>query len=90
MELSSGGNTTYVGNTTATDPSFTYTQVDAGVSYNFNVKAQNVVGTSSEYTSIRIIAATVPEVPTNLTRNEDTTDTTQVSLTWTAPEDGGS
>ena len=90
MELNSGGNTTEVGNATATDPSFTYTDVVAGTTYFFKVKAINVVGTSSDYTSIGIIAATVPAIPTALTRDEETTDTTQVSLTWTAPEDGGS
>ena len=44
VELKSGDNITEVGN--VTDTSFTYTDVVAGGTYFFKVKAENLVGTS--------------------------------------------
>ena len=32
----------------------------------------------------------MPAVPTDLTRDDEKTDTTKVSFSWTAPDDGGS
>ena len=39
--------------------------------------------------TLDIIAATVPDAPTNLVRDDSSTDTTQVSFSWTAPGDDG-
>ena len=39
---------------------------------------------------IQIIAATEPSSPSSLTRSDEMTNTTQVSFSWTAPQqDGG-
>ena len=32
----------------------------------------------------------MPAVPTDLTRDDEKTDRTQVTFSWTAPDDGGS
>jgi Fibronectin type III domain len=64
--------------------------VTAGLTYQFKVAARNNVGLSS-YSTISIIAATVPSVPLSAARDDANTDADQVGLTWSVPtSDGGS
>lgn len=79
MEATSGVTTT----------SYTKTGLTAGTTYNFKVQARNVIGVGSFTSAFTIVAATVPNVPTAMTRDEANTSKTQVAFNWTTPSDNG-
>ena len=69
VELDQGDNDfTQVG--IVTDTSFTDHNVTAGTTYEFRVKAQNLVGFSTYSSTFEIVAATVPDAPSGLVRDE--------------------
>ena len=72
-----------------TTTSYTKTGLTAGTTYNFKVKARNVIGFGSLTSAFTIVAAVVPDVPTTLTRDNINTTKTQVAFTWLAPADNG-
>ncbi|MCK9408260.1 MAG: fibronectin type III domain-containing protein [Bacteroidetes bacterium] len=57
-----------------------------GTSYNVQIKAVNAAGDGTASSTTAATPSTVPGVPTNVV---GTSGNTQVSLTWTAPNDGG-
>jgi len=62
-----------------------------GETFQLTVVAINQIGQSTESSIFSVIAATIPDAPTNLTRNQASTSKTQVAFTWTAgPSNGGS
>ena len=63
----------------------------AGNSYSFIVIATNVVGDSSDSSTLAgIVAATVPTVPLNLIRNGLVTPTdTSITISWDVPASNG-
>ena len=81
--------------TNLTETSFEYkTNIWAGATYSFRVRARNSVGFSEYSPVLSIIAATTPKAsPVDLASNHLTTTETTVPLTWEAPsvdKDGGS
>jgi hypothetical protein len=50
--------------------------LSSGTSYNFKVQARNVIGVGSLTSAFTIVAATVPDSPTALSRNNATTSKT--------------
>ncbi|MEK7292633.1 MAG: fibronectin type III domain-containing protein, partial [Actinomycetota bacterium] len=72
---------------TSTTTSATVTGLTNGQAYTFRVAAVNVAGTGNYSTvSASVTPATVPGAPTSVA---GTAGNTQVSLTWTAPNNGG-
>ncbi len=65
----------------------TVTDLTNGQSYSFRVSAINEVGTGTSSLVVDATPATTPDAPTNLSA---TAGNTEVSLSWTAPSDGGS
>jgi titin len=64
---------------------------DAGKSYFFKVSAVNTIGESDLSEGYLVVAATIPDMPTLLTRNEIITTKTTLSFTWSVGvSDGGS
>jgi hypothetical protein len=55
---------------------------DAGKSYYFRVSALNSLGEGELSDPYLVVAATVPDAPILLTRNDDFTSRTVVSFTW--------
>lgn len=55
---------------------------DAGKSYFFKVSAVNALGEGELSEPYLVVAATVPDAPIELTRNDDLTSKTVVSFTW--------
>jgi chitodextrinase len=71
--------------TTLTD---TVTDLSAGTTYHFTVKAENSVGPSPASNTVAVTTtATAPSAPTNL--HETAKTHTSVSLAWTAPSSTG-
>ncbi len=69
----------------------TVTGLVAGTTYNFKVAAINIVGKSIESYVLPILAATIPDPPTALTKDEANSNLIQVAFAWTAPvKNGGS
>jgi titin len=68
---------------------YTKTGLTAGTTYKFKVQARNAAGLGAQSTEFSIIAATVPGLPTAITRDEVNTSKTQVAFTWTAPASNG-
>ena len=69
----------------------TVTGLTPGVTYRFVVQARNVV-TFSEYSAhVDVLAAQIPDAPTDLSNVYEITSSSQIGLTWVAPVfDGGS
>lgn len=63
--------------------------LSAGVTYKFKVKAVNTIGTGPLSSELPVIAASVPDAPTSLLRDEANTDRTKVTLTWSEPPSNG-
>ena len=63
--------------------------ISSGNTYEFKVKARNKVDFSQYSPTLDIIAATEPQKPEDMARNNDLTDTSQVSFSWNAPKDDG-
>ena len=59
-----------------------------GSAYKFKVQAQNVIGDGAYSLEKEILAARVPDAPASLT--QVSTSSTEVTFSWTAPDDGGS
>ncbi|QLH07035.1 fibronectin type III domain-containing protein [Nitrosopumilus ureiphilus] len=72
---------------TSTTTSATVTGLTNGQPYSFRVSAVNSVGTGNPSNITTATPATVPGTPTNLS---STPGNSQVSLSWTAPSNGGS
>ena len=53
-----------------------------GTTYKFKVEARNVVGYSATSTEIAILAAKLPDAPTNLLNLPLITDQTKIGLSW--------
>lgn len=47
--------------------------VIAGVTYKFKIKARNIVGISVESSELAILAATIPNTPSNIENDEAAT-----------------
>jgi titin len=58
-----------------------------GASYSYTLAASNAAGTGPQSSPVQATPFTIPEAPSGL---EATPGNAQVSLTWTAPDDGGS
>jgi hypothetical protein len=76
------------------DASYTYlsktvTGLTAGTTYNFRLNTKNIVGSSILTSVFPIIAATVPDPPTAVTKDEENSNLTQVAFIWTAPVNNG-
>ena len=54
----------------------------AGTTYKFKVTASNSVGVSAESEVVSILAAKLPDAPTNLANVAAVTSAYQVGLTW--------
>ena len=69
----------------------TVTGLTPGVTYRFVVQARNVV-TFSEYSAhVDVLAAQIPDAPTDLSNVPAETTSSQIGLSWVAPAfDGGS
>lgn len=64
---------------------------DAGKSYYIKVSAINTIGESELSDAYLVVAATIPDAPSHLTRNEVITTKTILSFTWSeGVSDGGS
>ena len=64
---------------------------DAGKSYYFKISAINTIGQSAQSDPHLVVAATVPDAPSLLLRNEAFTTKTVLSFTWSeGASDGGS
>jgi hypothetical protein len=64
---------------------------DAGKSYYFKIVAVNTIGDSEFSEPYLVVAATIPEAPTLLTRNQELTTKTVLSFTWSqGVSNGGS
>ena len=62
-----------------------------GVTYSFKVTARNTVGSSDYSSIISILAAQIPDAPTQLANNAVITSAYQIGLSWSAPSfNGGS
>lgn len=57
-------------------------QSDAGKSYFFKVSAVNALGEGELSDPYLVVAATVPDAPIELTRDDELTSKTVVSFTW--------
>ena len=56
----------------------------------YRVRARNSVGFSNYSDVVEILAAVAPvNYPTELARDDELTDTTKVSFSWTAPSNNG-
>ena len=63
------------------------TDINAGEKYSFRVKARNSIGFSVFSPVLEIIAASkIQAPPADLVRNDELTNTTEVSFSWTAPD----
>jgi hypothetical protein len=63
--------------------------LSSGTTYNFKVQARNVIGVGSLTSAFTIVAATVPDTPTGLTRDNSNTSKTLVAFTWSVPAQTG-
>jgi hypothetical protein len=63
------------------------TSLTSGTTYEFKVEARNEYGYSVFSTSLSLLAAYIPEVPTSVTTE---IDGSQVKVLWTLPSDNGS
>ena len=88
MDTSNSGSFTEIASG-VTSTSYTKTGLNEGTSYQFKVKARNSFGYSSYSSAFTIIAAIMPDEPTNFVRDEGLTSKTQVAFTWSAPSDDG-
>ena len=61
------------------------TGLTPGVTYRFVVQARNVVSLSVYSNSVDVLAAQVPDAPTDLSNNPAITNADQIGLTWAAP-----
>ena len=69
----------------------TITGLTPGTTYTFSVQSRNVVGLSGQSASINVLAAQIPDPPTDLINVAASTSSNQITLAWTAPIfDGGS
>jgi hypothetical protein len=59
----------------------------SGTTYEFKVEARNEFGYSEYSSTLSLLAAYIPEVPTNVATNMDGS---QVRVSWTLPSDNGS
>jgi hypothetical protein len=67
------------------------TGLDEGKSFYFKVSAVNSIGEGELSFPYLVVAATVPDAPTQLTRNNQLTSRSVLSLTWSnGVSDGGS
>ncbi|MEK7295335.1 MAG: fibronectin type III domain-containing protein, partial [Actinomycetota bacterium] len=89
VESSPDGTTwTVFADGTSASASATVTGLTNGTAYTFRVSATNAAGTGTTSTvSAAVTPRTVPSAPTSVA---GTPGNTQVSLTWTAPNNGGS
>ena len=81
-----GPYTVFADGTSATTGA-TVTGLTNGLSYDFQVNTVNVIGTSLPSNIVTSIPVTVPDAITDLAA---TSENIQVTLTWTAPDNGGS
>jgi titin len=72
---------------TSITPNYTDTGLTNGISYNYTIKAINSVGNSNNSTSVSSIPSTTPSAPIGLISS---VSDKQVSLSWSAPPEGGS
>ena len=55
------------------------------------MQARNIVGLSAYSQSVQILAAQIPDAPTNLANDVQNTKSDRIGLTWSAPSfNGGS
>ncbi|MEK7292644.1 MAG: fibronectin type III domain-containing protein, partial [Actinomycetota bacterium] len=88
VEFNDGASWTIFADGVSTTASATVTGLANGTAYTFRVSATNAAGTGLASTvSSAVTPRTVPSAPTSVT---GTSGNTQVSLTWTAPNNGGS
>jgi hypothetical protein len=78
-----------VSNTSSTATTYNDTGLSPSTTYTYRVSAINSVGASSPsgIASATSASATVPQSPTSLTAN--TTSSSQINLSWTAPANNG-
>ena len=69
MDSNNSGSYTEVANG-VTSTSYTQLGLAEGTSYQFRVRARNSIGLSSYSTAFTIIAATLPDEPTNFVRDD--------------------
>ena len=81
--------TTLVADTTSTSTTYSHTGLAAGTTRYYRVSAINANGTGEPSNTAKITTgAPVPGAPTDLSATAS--GTTQIDLSWTAPDDGGS
>src|SRR2546428_5272661 len=92
IERSANGGTTWsimVSNSGSTATTYSDTGLAAGTTYTYRVSAINSVGTSPpSNTASATTLAVAPSPPSALTAT--TVSSSQISLSWTAPNNGGS
>jgi hypothetical protein len=63
------------------------TSLNSGTIYEFKVEAKNEYGYSTYSSTLSLLAAYIPEVPTSVTTE---IDGSQVKVLWSLPSDNGS
>ena len=71
-----------------TTTSFTAISLTADVLYTFKISARNIVGLGSDSSELSVRAAAKPSIPAAPTTS--VISNTSVTITWTAPANGGS
>jgi hypothetical protein len=80
-----GGSFTVLASTA--DTSYLVTSLTSGLTYEFKVEAKNEYGYSEFSTTLTLLAAYIPEVPTSVSTE---IDGSQVKVLWSLPSDNGS
>ena len=69
----------------------TVTGLTPGLTYRFKVEARNIISYSEFSSHVDILAAQIPDAPTDLADVPEITDADEIGLSWVAPLfDGGS
>ena len=84
--MTGSGSFSLYATTTVSQTTSTVSSLTNGQSYDFEIVAQNGVGTSTPSNILSATPATVPNAPTGLTA---TSGNAQMSLSWTAPANTG-
>lgn len=63
------------------------TSLTSGTTYEFKIEAKNEYGYSAYSSTLALLAAYIPEIPTNVSTE---IDGSQLKVIWTLPSDNGS
>jgi hypothetical protein len=72
---------------TTADTNYLVTSLTSGTTYEFKLESKNEYGYSEYSSTLSLLAAHIPVIPTSVTTE---IDGTQVKVTWSLPSDNGS